>query len=299
MEPKPASDSKPEMSPWFYLLVLVEAPVLLWAVYLGGWPLYLVLATIALMGMSELYSALIVKTGQGTSPGMRPDVGVGCICALLVLGSAFGPADSWPELMIAAVFLTMAAGFAAQFSRTGQPGAVRDAAVTIMGVLYLALPLAFIVPLRNMDLSLLIAGETAGPMQARLGAVLTVTAAVWVADTAAWGIGHLIGKTKLAPRLSPNKTVEGALAGAITAVIVTVAVGSWAGLPMLHGVALGVLIAISSQVGDLAESVIKRDLGIRDFGTVVGPHGGALDTIDGVLFALPLTWIYLWAWFGA
>jgi phosphatidate cytidylyltransferase len=288
------------VSPWFYLLALIELPVFLWLVYLGSWPLYLMVATIALMGMSELYSALIVKgAGQGAGSRMRPNVGVGCICALLVLATTFGSEDTWPELMIAAVFLTVVASFAAQFSRTGQPGTIRDAAVTILGVLYLAVPLSFMVVLRNMDLALLTTGESAGPVKAQLGAVLMVTAAVWVADTAAWGIGHLIGKTKLAPRLSPNKTVEGALAGAVTAVLVTVAIGGWAGLPLSHGVALGVLIAISSQVGDLAESVIKRDLGIRDFGTVVGPHGGALDTIDGLLFALPMTWLYLWAWFGA
>lgn len=296
MSQKPASGGKAGMSPWFYLLALIELPALLWLVYLGGWPLYLMVATIALMGMSELYSALIVK---GAGSGMRPDVGVGCLCALLVLATAFGPEDTWPELMLVAVFLTMAASFAAQFSRTGQPGTIRDAAVTILGVLYLAVPLSFMVALRNMDLALLTTGESAGPVKAQLGAVLLVTAAVWVADTAAWGIGHLIGKTKMTPRLSPNKTVEGALAGTVTAVVVTVAVGGWAGLPLPHCVALGVLIAISSQVGDLAESVIKRDLGIRDFGTVVGPHGGALDTIDGLLFALPMTWLYLWAWFGA
>lgn len=295
MSERTSRDEKAAMSPWFYLLVLIEAPIFLWLVHRGGWPLYIMVATITLMGMSEFYSALIVKDA---GKGVKPDVGVAYICALMVLAATFGPENSWPELMIAAVFATMVASFAAQFSRTGQPGTIRDAAVTILGVLYLAVPLGFMVVLRNMDLSLLATGESAGPLRAQLGAVLMVTAAVWLADTAAWGIGHLIGKTKLAPHLSPNKTVEGALAGLVTAVLVTVAVGDWAGLPLVHCVALGVIIALASLVGDLAESVIKRDLGIRDFGTVVGPHGGALDTIDGLLFALPMTWLYLWAWFG-
>ena len=277
------------MSPWYYLVVLIEVPVLLGLAYVGGWWLYVAIAFAALMGMGELYSALIVR-------GQRPEAAVGYLCALLMLIAAeFGSPEMWAELMILAVFASAAAPLAAQFARTGEPGRIRDAAVTTLGVLYIGLPMAFLMLLCKTDIPLMVTGDSAGRLKARLGALLLVMAAVFISDTAAWGIGKLYGRHKMTPVLSPNKTVEGAIAGALAAVVSTLLVGvAWVGLPFGHGVALGLVLAAAAQVGDLAESVVKRDLQIKDFGTLLGPHGGMLDTFDGVLFAAPIAWFYLW-----
>jgi len=196
--------------------------------------------------------------------------------------------------MIACIFAAVAAPLAAQFASTGVPGRLRDAALTTFGVLYVALPMGFVLLLCRFDIAEAVSGAGAGRLKARLGALLMVAAAVWLADTAAWAIGHLWGRVKLAPRLSPRKTVEGAIAGGLAAVVTTIGVGAWAGLPVVHGLVLGVLLGLAAQAGDLAESVIKRDLGLRDFGTLLGPHGGMLDTFDGMLFAAPVAWLYLW-----
>ncbi len=276
------------MSPWYYLVVLIEVPLLLTLAYVGGWWFYALIAFITLMGMGELYSALMARKA-------RPEAGVGYLCALLMLAAAqFASAELWPEAMLACSFVAMAAPLGAQFASTGVPGRARDSALTTFGIFYVALPMSFIFLLCRFDIMEAVTGSSGGPVKARLGALLMVAAAVWLSDTAAWAIGHLWGRTKLAPRLSPRKTVEGALAGVLTAVLVTVGVGGWAGLPVMHGLILGVLLSLAAQVGDLAESVIKRDLGLRDFGTLLGPHGGMLDTFDGMLFAAPVAWLYLW-----
>ncbi|MFW6156854.1 MAG: phosphatidate cytidylyltransferase [Armatimonadota bacterium] len=277
------------MSPWYYLVVLIEIPVLLGLAWLGGWWFYVVIAFATLMGMGELYSALIVR-------GQRPEAAVGYLCALLMLLAAeFGSPQMWAELMILAVFASAAAPLGAQFGRTGEPGRIRDAAVSTLGVLYVGLPMSFVLLLCKLDLPLMVTGESAGRLKARLGALLTVMAAVWISDTAAWGIGRLYGRKRMTPRLSPNKTVEGAVAGGLGAVVATIAVGvGWVGLPFGHAAVLGLLLAAAAQVGDLAESVIKRDLQVKDFGTLLGPHGGMLDTFDGLLFAAPVAWFYLW-----
>ncbi|MEA3399829.1 MAG: phosphatidate cytidylyltransferase [Armatimonadota bacterium] len=276
------------MSPWYYLIVLIEVPALLALAYAGGWWLYLLIAFVALMGMGELYSALITRN-------IRPEAAVGYLCALLLMAAAqFPPAAMRAELMVLCLFLAVAAPLAAQFTRTGEPDRLRDAALTTLGVVYIALPLCFVFMLCDMDIAKLVTGETAGSLRARIGALLMVAAAVWLSDTAAWWIGKRYGRTKFTPRLSPNKTLEGALAGALTAVLATVIVGAWAGLPVMHGTILGVVLAVAGQIGDLAESVIKRDLKLRDFGTLLGPHGGMLDTFDGMLFAAPVAWFYLW-----
>lgn len=276
------------MSPWYYLVVLIEAPLLLWLAYLGGWWLYVIIAFATLMGMGEVYSALIVR-------GQRPEAAIGYLCALLLLMAAqFGGTELWAELMILAVFASAAAPLSAQFALTGEPGRIRDSAVTTLGVLYVALPMSFIFLLCNFDIPLAVTGESEGPVKARLGALLVVMGAVWISDTAAWGIGKLFGRNRMTPNLSPNKTWEGAAAGTVGAVIATLAVGvGWVGLPFGHAIVLGLLLAVAAQVGDLAESVIKRDLRIKDFGTLLGPHGGMLDTFDGLLFAAPIAWFYL------
>lgn len=277
------------MSAWFYLIVLIEIPILLAVAYFGGWWLFAAIAFVTLMGMGELYSALIAKS-------RRPEAAVGYLCALFLLAAAeFATPELRGELMVLALFAAMAAPLAAQFARTGEPERIRDAALTTLGVLYIALPMSFVFLLCKTDIPLLVTGTSDGQFKARLGALLTVAAAVWISDTAAWGIGKLYGRHKMAPRLSPNKTIEGCVAGAVAAIVATLAVGvGWAGLTWGHGLVLGALLAAAAQIGDLAESVIKRDLQVRDFGTLLGPHGGMLDTFDGLLFAAPVGWFYLW-----
>jgi phosphatidate cytidylyltransferase len=119
-----------------------------------------------------------------------------------------------------------------------------------------------------------------------LGAVLCTIAY----DVVGYFVGSQFGRSRIAPRISPNKTVEGTLAGMLaSAVIGLIVVGRihpWNGG---EGLLLGVLVAVGAFVGDLAESMVKRDLGIKDFGTLLPGHGGVLDRFDGLLIALPIT----------
>ena len=160
----------------------------------------------------------------------------------------------------------------------------QTAALTFTAVLYVGGLLAFGVVLREW-----LPDQREGTLLFFLPVVVT-----WVVDTAAYTGGRAMGRRKLAPAISPNKTVEGALAGGVAAMLSVLLVGWWVGLPALHGVILGVLLALATQIGDLAASVIKRSLKLKDFGTVLGPHGGMLDTFDGFLFAAPVTWFYIW-----
>lgn len=116
-----------------------------------------------------------------------------------------------------------------------------------------------------------------------------VVVATWIGDTVAYLAGRAIGGRKLAPRISPNKTVAGSVAGLLGAAIVgtlgfhAFALGSlWAGL------VVGILLGIAGQLGDLAESFFKRQAGVKDSGTLVPGHGGLLDRIDALLFAFPV-----------
>jgi len=110
-------------------------------------------------------------------------------------------------------------------------------------------------------------------------------------DVVAYFAGRTFGHTPLLPRISPHKTIEGLIAGAIAAVILGAFVGAvlhpWALKGVGGGLALGVVVAVTAPIGDLAESMLKRDLGVKDFGGLLPGHGGFLDRFDAMLFALP------------
>ena len=116
-------------------------------------------------------------------------------------------------------------------------------------------------------------------------------------DVGAWAVGRMFGRTRLS-KASPNKTVEGLIGGVVLAVVasaVILGVGRidpWGDNPgsVSHALVLGVVVAVAATLGDLSESMIKRDLGIKDMGNLLPGHGGVLDRFDGLLFAMPATW---------
>ena len=116
-------------------------------------------------------------------------------------------------------------------------------------------------------------------------------------DIGAWAVGRMFGRTRLS-KASPNKTVEGLIGGVVLAVVacaVVLGVGRidpWGDNPgsVSHALVLGVVVAVAATLGDLSESMIKRDLGIKDMGNLLPGHGGVLDRFDGLLFAMPATW---------
>jgi len=114
-------------------------------------------------------------------------------------------------------------------------------------------------------------------------------------DSAAYFTGLAIGKHKLFPRVSPKKTWEGAIGGGIGAVLVVVALFHWLMplVPTIHGIAVGIIIAVFGPIGDLAESWLKRDAVVKDSSHLIPGHGGLLDRFDSMLFVAPLVTVYL------
>jgi phosphatidate cytidylyltransferase len=125
------------------------------------------------------------------------------------------------------------------------------------------------------------------PVHGRL-VIFTVLIAVFADDTAAYFVGRTIGRHKLAPTISPGKSWEGFVGGTVAAMAVAFfAMYDQSYLTNLEAVALGAVIALSSTLGDLFESAIKRDLGVKDSGRLLAGHGGVLDRIDSILWAGP------------
>ena len=161
---------------------------------------------------------------------------------------------------------------------------LRRATLCVVGVLYVAGPLSFAVALRGM------------PEGVRY--ILLACGIVWIGDTAAFYIGSRLGRRPLAPRLSPKKSVEGSVAGLVASML-----ASWMGtralgmpVPFFSSLLLGAVIGGAGQLGDLVESGIKRAFHVKDTSCLIPGHGGMLDRIDSLLFALPV--FYVWVRMG-
>ncbi|HEY2716033.1 MAG TPA: phosphatidate cytidylyltransferase [Solirubrobacterales bacterium] len=190
----------------------------------------------------------------------------------LVVAAHFGTAFN--VLMIVAASFPVMFFFAADSRRQPRDGAMTSIAVTLLGIVWIGLPLAHAVLLRDLPSH---------------GAALLVDVLVgtFVTDTAAYATGRMFGSHRIAPEISPNKTLEGLIGGLIIGTM-----GFWfAGLYQnwLSGtdaLIIGAAVAATAPIGDLFESLLKRDLGTKDTGTLFGPHGGILDRLDAVLFTV-------------
>ena len=278
------------------LSAAVGIPVLLALVYLGGWYLGAAVLVLSLVGMHEFF-----RLAEGS--GLRPARAMGYAAAVVVtaavtLGGEAGPAGrvELPEVGELVALVLVVVGIAAILQQVlwpSAPGAAANAGATLFGVVYLPLMLSYLVRLREVGTKVIPLGG--GGWAAESGAlwVALLMFACWAEDTAAYFVGRAIGRHKLCPRISPGKTIEGAVAGLAAAVMVAAALGRWLGLPLSHGLALGALIGVFGQLGDLSKSVLKREAGVKDAGALIPGHGGVLDRFDSLLFAAPVTFYYL------
>ena len=244
------------------LIAAIGLPAVLGLVWLGGWWLWGLAVAAGLVALHEFY---------GMARGLRPLVPAGYAGLVLVL---LGAELSGPTWMLAGFLTTLAFAFLLKgISETRQSLTVAVAA-TVTGVAWVGLGLAYILLLRAI------------PVHGRL-AVFTVLLAVFAADTLAYFTGRLVGRHKMAPVISPGKTWEGLVASTVTAVLVSFfALYHQDFLSIWESLVLGAVIAVAAPVGDLFESMLKRDLGRKDTGTLFGPHGGLLDRLDAVFFTV-------------
>ena len=269
---------------------LFGVPALLIFGYLGGWWLFAPLGALCLIGMAEYYSAAIAG-------GFRPAVLMGFVAGIAIIAVAIFYPEHATEITVALLVL-LAAGALVSVLRPGHKQmAFTSSAITVFGVVYVALMLSFLARLRGLDMPAALETGGLGEFWHRMGAFVLGVVPVWFCDTFAFVAGKTWGKQPLVPEISPNKTVIGGVAGLLAALISTVALGMWLGMPWYHAVILGILLGSVGQVGDIGSSILKRNLEIDDFGTIFGVHGGFLDRFDALLFDMPLAYYYLMLFF--
>lgn len=253
------------MSNWLSRIVvaLAAVPVVLGILYLGGWWVF---------GLAALASAIALHEFWLLARPLAPLAPAGYVGAALALVGAEMGGVGW---MVSGLMTTFALAFLLKGISDVRQAATVAISGTVMGAAWIGLGLGFLLLLREY------------PVHGRLLA-FTVLIAVWAGDTFAYAGGRLIGRHKLAPRTSPGKTWEGFVVGAAATVFVAfVALYKQDVLSITGSIVLGAAIAVAAPVGDLFESLLKRDMQVKDTGRLLGGHGGMLDRIDALLFAAP------------
>lgn len=253
----------------------ILAPLVGITAWWGGWWFAGIVALFALLAAWELFTLL------GREETMQPPAWLGAALAAGLVLEAGLPADGLRFQALLA--LAILAGLGIMLFRA-PPRAPSDWLLTLGGALYVGFTLRFLVLLRQ--------GEDG------LGWVTLAALTTWIADSGAYFIGKGIGRRKLWPRISPKKTWEGLIGGLIAGALAATLLGPLLapGLNWRQGLALGVIVSLAAPLGDLSESLFKRQVGAKDSSHLIPGHGGFFDRIDSFTFVSPVVFLLAWWW---
>ena len=265
---------------------VVAIPVAVLVVWVGGWPLALLVATIAVLGVGEVFDL----ARHHAIEALRP-VGLAVAALIPLLGylQLIHPTTAdlladWSAYLVPLFVVLLLSMALVLRPATARPlGAV---AVTVFGVAYAGALPAFLLLIRH----------GAWPLRSWGGTALVFfpLVVVWVCDSAAMFGGRWVGGAKLAPAISPGKTRAGGVAGLFGGVLVAPLFALWVfprvgiELSLATSCAMALGFAVIGQVGDLAESLLKREAGVKDSSSLIPGHGGVLDRLDSLYFVIPV-----------
>ncbi|MGQ0551051.1 MAG: phosphatidate cytidylyltransferase [Armatimonadota bacterium] len=249
--------------------IVIGAPLLVAIIVIGGGLLLAFVLLLAAQGARE-FGRLTAAVGHHPSP-------------VLIVGALLFPvlahAHRWDAAGTATVALVLASA-ALALSPSRRAGAPAAAAVDALGALCVGALFAHLILLRT---------------EAGVAPTLTLIGAIWAGDIAAYLVGVRWGRRRLAPGISPGKSVEGFIAGLAAATLVALGFAAANGWPLPPIGLIGISTAAAGVIGDLFKSTMKRSAGVKDSGRLLPGHGGVLDRFDAVLFGVPVGY-YMWGW---
>ena len=272
------------------LTILPLLPILVTAIWWDLWSTTLVVIIAGMIGLYELYASF---TQHGYTPFTRFGFGF----AACIIGATWYQAISGHLLVEAVIAFGLITSLIVTLLRAHEEHVLTSWAFTISGVLYVIYLLSYIIPMRAIATPLS-PGVLSAWIAPGVAWIVLTLATTWLGDAFAYFSGRSFGKHLLAPHISPKKTWEGSIGGLVGAIATGIGCVPLLGLPipLWCGALIGIIAGIIGPLGDLAESQIKRQLGVKDVGSILPGHGGMLDRIDSVLFMLPIVY-YLAIWF--
>jgi len=257
------------------ITAIIAIPIVLAFVWFGGWWAFAAATLVVILGTYELHMMMLHE-------GYHPLIWISSALSILFLVAAVMPQQ---RLALLEFGLSMALLFTLPllFFRKKLEGAMVDWSLTLAITIYLGWPMSVFLLLRGFQV-----GISHG-----FWWVLAVLLGVWGFDTGAFFAGHFFGRHKLAPKISPAKTWEGVIGGLVFSITAALLFTAWPlGVPWYLAILLGIVIGVAATLGDLAESLIKRQTHVKDSGQIMPGHGGILDRIDSLLFAVIVVYIF-------
>lgn len=267
------------------IFAVIAAPASIALIYFGDWALAIVLSVLAALAAWEFFR---IARETGALPLEPAGIALAALLPIAVHGQRLGVYT----LSLTAIVAMLLVLFSSTIWLRGPSGKpLSSVAITAFGVMYAGL-FSYIYALRYHDYAV---GAGAGTVLVVLPVLLT-----WSTDVGAYAFGRTFGKKKLIPSVSPGKTVEGAVGGlGLTIVICLLYVRfilmpyAQLGLTIQGAVLFAIVVSVAAQTGDLAESLLKREAGIKDSSRIIPGHGGILDRFDSVLFVMPIAFLLL------
>jgi phosphatidate cytidylyltransferase len=280
------------------LVAVIAIPIICYIIIFRPFGFLGLTLIIALLAVHEFYSFAKAK-------GFVPQISIGMtLTALIVVSFAHIQllrAVAFLHLHLSIATLTiyllpliMIVGVIAVFTSElfkGYPNPLVQVSVTLAGAVYIGFGLGAFFGIRE------ILYDGNNPSSNSSFFLIMMLASIWICDSAAYFIGKPFGRHKIAERVSPNKSWEGGIAGLIAAIAVWLigraCIGGLEEVSVSTAISMGIIVGVFGQIGDFAESMLKRDAGVKDSSTLIPGHGGVLDRIDSILFVAPLTYLYL------
>ncbi len=259
------------------LVSLVAIPLILFVTYFGDFLFLLFTLFIGLAGYYEFDGMLKKKGGNINLP-------VGYLSVTALILNQYFNFIQFEFLLIAIVLALLVYEL---FRNNGSAAA--NLGGSLLGIFYIGLFSSAIIGIRELYVDSVYPYSSGGLL------IISVFASIWLCDSAAFFIGSAIGKYKLFPRVSPNKSWEGAIAGFIFAIAAVVAARFIAidFITVEDAIIIGIIVGVFGQMGDLVESLIKRDAGVKDSSALIPGHGGILDRFDSFLFSAPFIYLFM------
>ncbi|MEN8193255.1 MAG: phosphatidate cytidylyltransferase [Bacteroidota bacterium] len=258
------------------LVAVLSIPFLLGLSYWGEIPFLVLVLAIGLFSFKEFSD---MSNNKGESVNL---VFGSLTVAALILNAYFRFSDLQLIVLLSMILILIHELFRDKGS------ALRNVGSTLLGIIYIGLFSSTIVSIRE---------YFAGTLQYSNGGLLIISIFItlWVTDSAAYFLGSAFGKNKLFPRVSPNKSWEGAIAGFVFAIVTIIVLKFFIlqFLTLVDAIVLGIIIGLFGQIGDLVESLLKRDTGVKDSSNIIPGHGGILDRFDSLIFSSPFVYIYI------
>lgn len=263
------------------LVALFGIPIIVFLVLKGGWALVGLVLIVNLLSQYEFYKLAELKK-------MLPLKILGLIATIFLTLAVYQYGTDQPWMIVTLVMLIFYAILLIELFRNNG-SATFNISATAWGIFYPGFFFSFHILLRELPHALNLPYALGGKW------ILFMLVTIWICDTAAYFVGSTLGKHKLYQRVSPHKTVEGAIAGFVFAVLTAyffhlIYIKD---LSLTHCLVIGAIIGVMSQIGDLVESIFKRDAGVKDTSGILPGHGGFLDRFDAPLFVAPLIYFYL------